>query len=333
MTFLKYIFPLVFLVTGYPTLACGFDLQPLTTRNISPLVIGFGLPSVGSARVLDPGTAQGRLVIDLASNFTKNTSDAEILRFDGETCRVAVAGDYGIGLNVEIGFELPLISHQAGFLDNFIEEWHAAFGLPQGGRDLATSDQFGYGYIHQGEKGFTLNSETAGLGDLSLRAAWQLWHNEEKRQGIALRTNLKLPLGDAGRLTGTGSTDFSIWLSGEQRLQTTSGMFFLYVGGGGLLSSDGELLADQRQNLIGFVSFGCGWQPGPNFGLQLQFDGHSPFYRHSQLKELDGFAGQLAIGGSLSLGRKSLLELALVEDIVVDTASDVVFHLALTRRF
>ncbi len=94
-----------------------------------------------------------------------------------------------------------------------------------------------------------------------------------------------------------------------------------------------DLLSDQRRNLVGFVSLGCGWQPWTRLGLQLQFDGHSPFYRQSTLEEISDFSGQLAIGGSLALGEQTVLELAVVEDIIVATAPDVVFHLALRTQF
>jgi len=324
---------LLCLLASLPGIALGFELQPLVTRNLSPSVIGFGLPSLGAARVLTPGSGQGQLIFDLISNSTEKTTSTENLLFDGESYRLALAGDYGYASGLEFGFALPLISHQGGVLDSFIENWHDAFGLPQGIRDQTAHNQLDYSYLHQNGAGFSVQSDQAGIGDLSLRTAWQLFLDDDKRQAIAMRASLKLPTGSAEKLTGSGSTDFAVWLSGEQRQDTIAGQLFLYGGGGLLASSDGDLLSGQRRNLVGFFTLGCGLQIWPKLGFQLQFDGHSPFSQASELRELTDFSGQLAIGGSLALGSQTVLELAVIEDVVVATAPDVVFHFALSHHF
>ncbi len=324
---------LLLMMGGISTLSFGFELQPLATRNLSPVTLGFGLPALGPAKVLQARSGRGQVALDLVSNSSEISTANESLAFDGETYRVAFSGDYGIGTGLELGFDLPLLSHQGGFLDSFIEGWHDTFGLPQGTRDQTTANQLEYSYARQGGQGFGLQSDSSGIGDLSLRGAWQLLRDDDSNRALALRAALKLPTGSTEELTGSGSTDLAIWISGEQRLRTNGGQLFLYGGGGGLISSDGDLLADQRRNLVGFVSLGCGWQPWTRLGLQLQFDGHSPFYRQSSLGEIADFAGQLAMGGSLALGEQTVLELAVVEDIIVATAPDVVFHLALSRKF
>jgi hypothetical protein len=315
------------------TPAFGYELQPLVTRDFSPATIGFGLPTLGAARTLPARSGQAQLDLNLASNSDWSEDADETLLYDGETYRIALSADYGLGSGMEFGIELPLISHQGGFLDNFIEGWHDFFGLPQGGRDQTAHNQLDYSYTRQNGEGFSLQSKTTGIGDLTLRGGWQYWEDDSKLQALALRVSLKLPTGSAEKLTGSGSTDLAIWLSGEKRRQTTYGQLFFYGGGGGILSGDGKLLSDQRRNLVGFISLGCGWQPWTGLGLQLQFDGHTPFYSKSDLPELTNFSGQLVIGGSLSLAKQTVLELAVIEDLLVQTAPDVVFHLALRQRF
>jgi len=323
---------LVAILVCLPTLASGFEMQPLSTRNLSPVTLGFGLPTLGPAKVLASGAGRIETTVDLISNFTEKESAAERLRFDGETYRAAVAVDYGIGSNLEFGAELPLISHQGGFLDDFIEGWHDTFGLPQSGRDQVPAGQLDYSYVRPAG-GFALQSDQSGIGDLSLRAGWQYWQDPEKLGSLALRASLKLPTGRARDLTGSGSIDLALWLSAEQRLKTAAGALALFGGGGALLTTDGDLLPEQRRNLVGLVNFGVAWQPWAQLGLQLQFDGHTPFFKGSQFRELNNFAGQLAIGGSLALADQTALELAVVEDVLVNTAPDVVFHLALKHQF
>ncbi len=324
---------LVLLLTYLPGFCAGFELEPLTTRNLSPAVIGFGLPVPGPARVLGPGAGQAALSFDLVNNYALSEGAGESLLFDGESYRAAFSFDYGISPGVEFGAELPLIAHRGGFLDSFIEGWHDFFGLPQGGREQTPRNRLNYRYSRVGGEGFSLDSDSGGVGDFSLRAAWQLWQNSDLTSSLALRGSLKLPTGDASELTGSGSTDVALWLSGEQRRQVSAGLLLFYGGAGALLGTDGDLLPDQRRNLVGLVNLGFGWQPWSSLGLQVQFDGHSSFYRGSDFRELNRFAGQLAMGGSIALGEKTVLELAVVEDIIVRTTPDVGFHLTLRHRY
>ena len=95
----------------------------------------------------------------------------------------------------------------------------------------------------------------------------------------------------------------ALWVSGEQEFNTAIGPLKHYDGGGLLLSSDGELLPVQHRNLAGLISLG-GWLAAlARVALQLQFDGHSVLFKRSQQRELNQFAGQLAMGGSIDFGR------------------------------
>ena len=62
--------------------------------------------------------------------------------------------------------------------------------------------------------------------------------------------------------------------------------------------------------------------------MKLQLDAHSAFY-DSGLTELGSDAAQLIIGGALRLSDTWVLDLAVSEDIAVDTAPDVVFHIGI----
>lgn len=57
---LRALFLLFALGVGLPAWASGFELLPLTTRNLSPLArgYGYGLPSLGAANVLSPGAGR-----------------------------------------------------------------------------------------------------------------------------------------------------------------------------------------------------------------------------------------------------------------------------------
>jgi hypothetical protein len=67
--------------------------------------------------------------------------------------------------------------------------------------------------------------------------------------------------------------------------------------------------------------------------FKLQVDGHSSFYRDSNLDQIDSPSAQLAMGGTVHFSQVDTIDLCVTEDIVVDTASDVVFHVAWNHRF
>ena len=97
--------------------------------------------------------------------------------------------------------------------------------------------------------------------------------------------------------------------------------------------SPGDVLPDLQRSLVEFGTLGAGWSPLDWLAFKLQFDGHTPFYRDSRLRELDDGSVQLTIGGTLGFTRNTSLDLGVSEDIVVKTAPDVVFHLALRTVF
>ena len=99
-----------------------------------------------------------------------------------------------------------------------------------------------------------------------------------------------------------------------------------------MVLTDGDVLKEQQYNLVGFGTLGGGWRPSPWLVVKLQIDSHTPFF-DSEIQELGVFAAQLIAGVDLALGEGTALELGITEDIVVDTAPDTMFRLALRSRF
>src|SRR5204863_8018752 len=107
------------------------DFDPFPTSERSPFVQIFGLPALGGPRLLAPSKYSARLTYEAANNFIATSSDHEFLLLDGETHRTTLAVHYGTASG-EWGIEVPYVSHNGGFMDNFIENWHSTFGFPNG---------------------------------------------------------------------------------------------------------------------------------------------------------------------------------------------------------
>jgi hypothetical protein len=309
----------------------ALEIVPFNTTNQSPLVAVYGLPPIGPATVPGAGRSSAELRADLASNFTSHRRSGERILLDGETYRFALALRHGVGRQFEVGLEIPFILHRDGFLDSFIIGWHDALQLPQGGRDQAPRNRLAYSYEKDGRILIDQHKGREGFGDVRLTGAWQLRGREESEsRALALRASLKLPTGDHDRLLGSGSTDLALWLSGSESFRGRS--LALFAGAGTLLMSNGDILAEQQRHLVAFATLGGGWRPLSSLILKIQVDGHTAFFRNSELREFSDSL-QLTIGGTLGLAKSLALDLAVTEDIVVNASPDVVFHLALRQSF
>lgn len=319
------------LVLGGVVRAEEIDLRPLRVSNQAPLARLCGLPTLDRAQLLDVNQYEASFSWDLASSYTLGNNATEQVLFDGESHRLAVRLDRGLPGGWEVGIEVPLIAHRRGSLDSIIQEWHDFFGLPQGGRDQAANDQLEYSYRKNAAALFNLQDEQSGLGDVRLLLSRQL--SSTGTSALALHASVELPTGAERDLLGSDSVDVALWLSGVNLSRTMGQRFAVHWGGGLLVSDTGDLLPDQRRQLVGTGTLGLAWSPWPWLVLQTQVDAHTSLFEDSGLRQIDEASAQLAVGGAVKLAERTRLELALVEDIAVDTAPDVNFHLLLSRQF
>lgn len=319
---------------GFVPIAAAADLgQPFYSRNLNPFVQIFGLPATEGALLTQEGRVGARMTLDVANNYTHDVAQGENIEIRGETYRSVLAIRYGLGKKLEVGIDLPYLSHGRGHLNDFISDWHDTFGLPQGGRDGATDDRLAYGYNDRGHNRVVVAGSASGLGDVLLSAAMPLGQDGgENSRRLALRVGLKVPTGSALDLLGSGSTDFSLRLSGEDRQTFAAARITGFGTLGALLLTEGEVIPDRQRHLVGFGTMGFGWQPLSWLALKLQLDGHTAFYK-SELSQLGDFSTQLVMGGTIGLPGGLLLDLAVSEDIIVNTAPDAVFHFSLRGLF
>ena len=310
------------------------EITPFYTQNQSPLVQIFGLPSIGEASLLPQRKIDARLMVDLANNYVSDSNPRESILLDGESTRIALDVRYGIAHGFECGVMIPYIILNGGFLDTFIEGYHNTFGFPQGGRDQAPRNRLLYQYQRDGIQRLKIDSSSTGLGDISLMGGWQLYRGENKpERAVALRAALKLPTGDSDQLHGSGSTDFSLWVTASDDWKLEVGHFTLFGSAGIMAMTDGKVLQDQQRNWVGFGGLGVGWSPFRWIAFTIQTNAHTSFYRDSELREVNANSAQLTVGGTLGFSDRTALDIGVSEDIIVKTAPDVVFHFALRHRF
>lgn len=318
-----------------PAAAADMEITPFRTVNQSPLVRIFGLPAQSEATLTPAGRVTVSLTQDVASNFTFNKTAREQIMLDGESYRWTLSARYGIDQHFEAGMELPYVLDGGGFLDSFIVEWHKTFNLPQGGRDSAAKNRLNYSYRKDGVQKLKIDHADSGIGDISLTGAMKLHETRDNgyHDNLALRAALKLPTGDNASLQGSGSTDFALSLCGSMNSFTKWGSLGLFGSVGGMAMTDGSVLPDQQQNLVGFGTVGLGWGPAEWISFKFQLNGSTAFYRGSSLDELSNNSLMLVTGGALQFPGDYRLDIGVSEDVSVASAPDVAFHLGLSRQF
>jgi hypothetical protein len=314
---------------AFPAFVSADLLTPLAGGNRAPLAAIYGLPTHLGDQPPEAGKLRFTLDNSLASSYFTTQNGTSSLLLDGETWRTGLRFDYSVSDELAIAVTIPFISHNGGFLDSFIEDWHHIFGLPQGGRTDAPRNRILYRYQENGVDQLLLDENARGIGDLQLEVSSSQTAIEATRFHLAL----KLPTGDPDRLLGSGAPDLSLLAARTHRFDTEYGHFGLSSSLGGSWLGQGDVLPSRQRRGVIFARLCGGWQPYSWLATQLCIDGHSGLYRGTGLKVLDDPALILTGGFSLQPDDDWELELTLSEDLSVGASPDVVFQINVRHSF
>ncbi|PIW47050.1 MAG: hypothetical protein COW18_09795 [Zetaproteobacteria bacterium CG12_big_fil_rev_8_21_14_0_65_54_13] len=307
------------------------EIEPFQTRNQNPFIPIFGLPVAEAGFITQPGELKAAAFLDLSNSFSGSNLPGERVWIDGQTSRYTLLVRYGLSAALEAGIEVPLVHQGGGSTDALIDNFHKLFGFSPAGRNRTARNQISYLYASNGVNQVNVNRSGMGVGDITLSGAYQLWGNTDTRS-LALRAGLKLPTGESATLHGSGSTDLSLWLACSDPETFSAWDITVFGSIGALALGNAKVMQNVQRHAVAFGSMGLGWRVSESIVLKAQIDGHTPFY-NSSLDELGLISAQLVFGGSIDLSEKMALDIALSEDIVVASAPDIVFHLALRTKF
>jgi hypothetical protein len=306
-------------VTNDPRLQIA---MPFVARDQNPLLAGFGLPTAMPARNL--WRFSGGVDLSWGTTALMQSQGDEALLVDAETreARVTLQGPL-MDTAFAWQLQLPYRYTGGGNLDSFIDSWHDTFGLPDGARSALPRDQIGIRYTRAGTREVDINSSASGLGDIQVALGHKI-----RTDAAALMAwlTIKLPTGDADKLTGSGGTDVSLLLSGQRGLSARWAVFgqaaATYLG-------DGDLLPDQQRSVVWSGMVGASVRTWRGLSLKAQIDAHTAAYD----SELDFFseAVVLTVGGDYYFESGWRLELGVSEDIAVEHSPDVVFVLGVKQ--
>jgi len=134
-------------------------------------------------------------------------------------------------------------------------------------------------------------------------------------------------------LVGTGSgADVALWLEYADHSLLGRYRVSLSVMGGLVLLGEGELATPAQRDLVPVGHLGLQFLLSPRFRLHAQIDAHGDLL-DSGVAQAAQAAVQGTLGGRWLFSPHGWLSFAVIEDLRADSAPDVVFQLALGRRF
>jgi hypothetical protein len=294
---------------------------PFRIRNLSPLVAIFGLPAWEA-----PGPrTRVAVTSEVANHYRLSRRGDETLILDGETWRSGLYLRHRFAKRWSASIELPYYVQSGGVLDDLIDSWHSAFGMPDGGRNRRPEDELLF-VLENGTELFLLEGRARGLGDAQISFGRAVGSGD----GLLLKGTLKLPTGDEDVLAGSGSADLAVSLlrSEELTVWARPSSYFWGVGAAVLGEPDRTIAMFDAKGEALFGMVGGTLRPWPRLGFKAQVDMHTALY-DSGLKELGNPGMHVTIGGWWDMTERGALEFAVNEDLSVSTSPDVVFHLAL----
>jgi len=297
--------------------------EPLWVENLSPLAGLVALPSQRSARIT-PGLTIA-LHGAVANHWVSQDEAEESVFFDGETGRVTAAFEYGFSDANSFRLSVPWVSHSQGSLDGLINDWHALFGMSDGGRSHYPEDNFQYRYRRDEGEALLVQS-ASGLGDV--RAEWNTALLQADSYAVSASVGYKFSTGDDPVWLGSGAGDVftSLRFSGRHLsdlpLVWHGQLGYTYAGQSELLG------AAQRRNLWR-AGLSVDWQLGQHWSLLAQLDGHAGVVDSALGAIGNGPSVLLSLGTRYRLTSSWLVDVSFVEDIRVETAPDITFQATL----
>jgi hypothetical protein len=279
----------------------------------------FGLPAWDTVPI---GTRFG-VTAEVANHYRFSAQGNDLLMLDGETVRTNLALTHGFASGWSLGVELPYYRIGGGVLDDLIDGWHSAFGLPDGGRNARPEGELLYRFGERLAPSFLLTESRSGIGDAQVKFARLIGRD----QGFVVQASVKLPTGDEDMLAGSGSGDWSVTILRTRPLLARKRAAGYYWGAGVIRAGDPHRIGFESETWVPTGIVGGSWQVLPKFGLKGQLDVHGAFYE-SPLEELGEPAIQATLSAWRRTGERGTLEFAIVEDLNVSTSPDVVLQVA-----
>jgi hypothetical protein len=300
-----------------PAEAAGAAPSLLIRNQYTPFLAFYDPPPLPAA----PPTAWRLAVsLDYSSLFQEEGDSATGGVVDMEVGRLALHAGRRAGRRLAVDIEVPFIWTGRGFLDDFVNDWHSTFRLPNGSRDRAPSDLHRYRLTIGGDTVIDRERGGAGLGDLAATVSYLLTRSDAPL-ATAVRLGIKAPTsGNDLSLRGSGGWDYALGLIAEaQRSRWSTAVHVAAIYPTGVSEVNVGPFFTGLLNLT--------WEFVERLDLIAELAGRtSPF--DTGLEIFDDPALELRLGVRKGMGHHRAIEVAFVEDLTHRTTPDFSLHIA-----
>ena len=311
----------LFIIFSCLPTASAFD-GPLQVRNQFPLFIYADAPYLESASAGDSFSAG----LSYSSVYLVDNSSKWDIGLDMEITELNIRVKKSIRDYIEVGVDLPVLCFSSGFMDDFLRNYHDAFGFPDYGRSNRPENDFLYKATKGGLPVVKGKNGRISLGDIKLTLKKPLLDSDP---AVSIRGDIEFPTGDAKTGYGNGSFDAGVALLVDKNL---GDCFKSYLNVGAVFP--GKLRGHEEINLREFVYGGAAVEAellkNISFIGQVFVQG-SPF-PETDIGEVDRTAVLLSFGGRYCAGKNSF-EISLTEDPNTSGAPDFTLNFSLKREF
>lgn len=308
---------------------------PFTVRDQNPIYLQSLSLKPMRAEVLPRGALKVRLDSPYSNLFEQGSDGTSNLDLDMELWRPSLNVAYGLRDDLELGIEIPLLHFNGGFLDAFVQAFHNAFGLPNGGRERVPNNRFSYRFESGGEEIFNFPPADLGLGDIAVTIKQQLTGEDSDWPALAWFAQIKFPTGRRSRGFGSGTLNFALGTALDASYKRLHGYF---NAGYYVITRDDALEPFVHSEMFAYMVAGE-VTILPTWTFIVQLTGSTPMLKGTSIDAWNGVPLDLIVGfrgeePGLIGGGDLLWQVAFSEDVTGHGPSvDFTVFLSLGLRF
>jgi hypothetical protein len=295
---------------------------PVQVKNQFPLFLTLDAPFLETASY-DHALSVG---LSYSSVYMVRNSPSWSVNLDMEVAEINFRYRRTILDLVELGIDVPLLSFNSGFMDDFLSGYHKLFGFSDYGRSSRPPNAFLYEVRKNGVVVIQGEGGGIGIGDIRLSAKRVLLDGDPV---VSVKADLELPTGSASRGYGNGSVDGGASLLIDKNI-TEKVKAYLNLG----VVFPGDLRARETIRLKEFLYGGLCVEAALWKGLSLlgQTTAQGSPFPRTGIGSMDRTSVLLTLGGRYYTGKNSF-ELSVTEDPNTAGAPDFTVAFSFKRRF
>ena len=308
---------------------------PMPVRNHHPAQLTVMHLDPTDTRRFDLGEGRVRAHLSQTSFFLAGSGGGNSFAMDGELTRAVADLELGLGRGFRVRTQLPVGYASGGFLDDFVIDFHRAFGFDDQGRPEAANDQFSV-FANRGTTPvYELEDDQLELFDIPFEVSWVgAEAGVDGDFGYGVRGGIEAPAGDGAAGFGNDEVDVALGVFGEWRperlswLSVTAQAQHTFAGTSNLARDAGFRFRDVTSADLAVEA-----ALHDRFAVLVQGQFETSTLRGLGFDEVADDHWLLWVGGRWHVGEKSWIEATLGEDLGPFVSPDFVAWIGFGTRW